>query len=127
MTTHVPFPLRLDARGRTATSTGPEYLRGLIEQVLFTRPGERVDRPEFGTGLAGLLFEPLDDDLAAVTETLVRTALHEVLAGLIQVDDVTVEAQESAVAVTVTFTPLADQGEQAATVIRLADASGGTP
>jgi phage baseplate assembly protein W len=127
MSAHVLFPLRLDERGRTATGTDPDYLRGLVEQVLFTRPGERVDRPEFGSGLAALLFEPLHDDLAAVTETVVRTSLQEALAGLIRVDDVAVDTADSAVTVTVAFTPLARPGEQVSVALRLAAASGGVP
>jgi hypothetical protein len=48
-------------RGRARAHRGPDaddHLRDLIEQVLFTAPGERVMRPDFGSGLLGLVFEP---------------------------------------------------------------------
>jgi hypothetical protein len=36
---HFGFPLRLDARGRLAAVDDDDYLRGLVEMLLFTRPG----------------------------------------------------------------------------------------
>lgn len=124
MSAHVLFPLRLDARGRTTEGDAEEYLRGLVEQVLFTRPGERAGRPRFGSGLAGLLFEPLDADLAGTVETLVRTALQEAMGDLIRIDDVAVTVEDSAVAVTISFAPLQRPGAQVSAVFRPA---GGTP
>ena len=45
------FPYQFDGRGRTAEADEAAYIRDLIEQVLFTAPGERVNRPDFGCGL----------------------------------------------------------------------------
>ncbi len=65
--THIGFPLRLDARGRAAVADRDAWIAGLIEQVLVTRPGERVNRPDFGAGLADLVFEPTDAGLRDAT------------------------------------------------------------
>ena len=52
------------------------HVQQMIELVLFTSPGERVNRPEFGCGLLQLIFGPDSEALASATEYLVQTALH---------------------------------------------------
>ena len=52
------FPYHVDGTGRSATTGAADHVRDLIEQVLFTAPGERVMRPDFGSGLLALVFEP---------------------------------------------------------------------
>jgi phage baseplate assembly protein W len=103
---HVAFPLRLDGRGRTATASDEDYLRGLIEQVLFTRPGERVNRPDFGSGVDALVFAPGGDELANATQALVHGALQRHLGDLVRVDEVEVRAVESTLEVVVAWAPL---------------------
>jgi phage baseplate assembly protein W len=48
---NVDFPLHFDPRGGTATADDDDHVRDMIEQFLFTSPGERVNRPDFGSGL----------------------------------------------------------------------------
>lgn len=69
---NVDFPYGIDARGRTAGVADDPHVRDLIEQVLWTAPGERVNRPTFGSGLFGLVFEPNGDALATATEHTVQ-------------------------------------------------------
>jgi phage baseplate assembly protein W len=101
--TQVDFPYGIDALGRTATTTDEEHVRDLIEQVLFTTPGERVNRPTFGSGLLSLVFAPASDALVSATEMTVQAALQEWLGDVIDVGDVSVERQESALDVTVAY------------------------
>jgi phage baseplate assembly protein W len=75
----------------------------MIEQVLFTSPGERVNRPTFGCGLNHLVFDPNSDELAAATQYLVHGALQQWLGDLIQVEDVLVENEDSALHVAVQY------------------------
>lgn len=105
---HVGFPLRLDARGRTARADDAAYLRGLVEHVLLTRPGERVRRPDLGSGAEALVFAPPGDELAAATRALVQGSLQRHLGELLRVDDVRVTADEATLDVTVVWTPLRD-------------------
>src|SRR5688572_2846201 len=65
------FPYQFDGRGRTADADEATWIRGLVEQVLFTSPGERVMRPDFGSGLMQLVFAPNSPELAATTQFLV--------------------------------------------------------
>lgn len=98
------FPFRVDGRGRSATTNENDHIRDLVEQVLFTAPGERVNRPTFGCGLLQLVFEPNAEPLALAIRASVTAALQQWLGDLIAVDQVTVEAQESVLRVTVAYT-----------------------
>jgi phage baseplate assembly protein W len=99
----VSFPYHFDAAGRTASADSDEHVRDLIEQVLFTSPGERVNRPTFGCGLAQLVFAPNSDELAAATQLIVQGALQQWLGDLIAVEEVLVEADDSSLRVAVQY------------------------
>ncbi|HEF4760901.1 TPA: GPW/gp25 family protein [Pseudomonas putida] len=103
MTLRLSFPYGFDGRGRTRDADEATWIRGLIEQVLFTAPGERVMRPDFGSGLCELLFAPNCHELAATAQFLVQGALQQWLADLIVVDAVTVTAVEASLTVTVKY------------------------
>lgn len=100
---NLDFPLQIDPRGRTARSNDDAHIRDLIEQVLFTSPGERVNRPGFGTGLMQLVFAPASQELATATQFLVKGALQQWLGELILVQDVVVEATDSTLEVQVVY------------------------
>ena len=106
------FPYHFDASGRTAATTAADHIRDLIEQVLFTTPGERVMRPDFGAGLLALVFEPNSSTLAATTQFLVQSGLQQHLANLIAVQAVTVENIDAALQVTVRYVVLEDASTQ---------------
>ena len=99
----IDHPIHLDVRGRTAETGSEDHIRDLIEQVLFTTPGERVNRPTFGTGLIQLVFAPNSDELATATQFLVQGALQQWLGELIQVDVVDVRADDSTLRVIVEY------------------------
>lgn len=108
-------PYHFDGRGRTATTDKPDHIRDLIEQVLFTVPGERVMQPDFGAGLLALVFEPNSTTLAATTQSLVQSGLQRHLSDLVAVKAVTVENDDAALRVTVAYTVLEDGSAQLAT------------
>jgi uncharacterized protein len=115
---NLDYPLRFDGRGRTADTGDDAHIRDLIEQVLFTAPGERVNRPTFGCGLLRLVFAPNSDELATATQLLVQGSLQQWLGGLIQVDDVQVEHVDATLAVTVRYTVRRTQQQQTALFAR---------
>lgn len=100
---NVKFPFQFDNRGRTALATYDDHIRDMIEQVLFTSPGERVNRPTFGSGLMQLVFEPNSEELVTTTQYLVQGALQQWLGDLIEVNEVAVEANDSTLKVTVQY------------------------
>jgi hypothetical protein len=103
MTTRLHFPYQFDGRGHTREADEAAWIRGLIEHVLFTAPGERVMRPDFGSGLRELVFAPNSPELAATTQFLVQGALQQFVADLIAVDGVEVEAVDSRLTITVRY------------------------
>ena len=117
------FPYHVDGTGRSAATTAADHVRDLIEQALFTAPGERVMRPEFGSGLLTLVFEPNSVQLAATVQYLAQATLQQHLSHLIAVQAVTVEPREATLTVAVDYTLLADGSAQSVRV----DAPGATP
>ena len=111
---NVDFSYQFDHRGRTAETGYEDHIRDMIEQVLFTSPGERVNRPTFGSGLLQLLFAPNSEELAGTTQFLVQGALQEWLGDLIQVETVLAESEESTLRVTVEYIIRRDQSRQTA-------------
>ena len=109
MSALLDFPYHFDGRGRTAATDRDDHIRDLIEQVLFTAPGERVMRPDFGSGLLALVFEPNSTTLAATTQMLVQGALQEHLSHLIAVQAVDVRNDDGALRVDVSYTVLLDR------------------
>jgi uncharacterized protein len=101
--TNVDYPYRIDGRGRTAATGDDEHIRDLIEQVLFTHPGERVNRPTFGSGLLDLVFAPNSDALAAASQMTVQGNLQQWLGDLIQVQEVQVEDDDAELRVVVRY------------------------
>ena len=97
------YPFHFDGRGRTAVATERDHLRDLIEQVLFTLPGERVNRDTFGSGLLQLPFAPLSDELASAAQFLVQGALQQWLGDRIAVERVSVVRDDAALVVDIQF------------------------
>lgn len=100
---YVDYPLHIDSRGRTAGAGVDDHIRDLIEQVLFTSPGERVNRPTFGSGVLQLVFAPNSDVLAAATQYTVQGALQQWLGDLILVEAVTVERLDAALLIAIQY------------------------
>jgi uncharacterized protein len=113
---NVNFPYQFDGRGRTMDPLG-DYLRQLVEQVLFTSPGERVNMPDFGSGLLQLPFAPTSMEIAAATQFTVQGALQKWLSGLIKVLSVVAASQESVLTVTVTYSPINTEVTQVQTFV----------
>lgn len=112
------YPFHIDGRGRTAETTEERHIRDLIEQVLFTAPGERVNRPTFGSGVLQLVFASNSDELAAATQALIQGALQQWLGDLIQVEAVQVENQEATLHVVVQYVVRRNQTRQVAEFTR---------
>lgn len=103
-TDYFDFPYHIDGRGRTAETDEDDHIRDLIYEVLFTNPGERVNRPDFGCGMGQLVFMPNSDALAAATQFLVQGALTRWLDNVIAVQRVEVVALDNRLTMTVVFT-----------------------
>lgn len=99
----VDFPYHFDGRERTSETSEEDHIRDLIEQILFTNPGERVNRPQFGAGVYQLLFAPISDEQVATIEFMIRGALQQYLGQRIEVQDISAEGVDSAITITIAY------------------------
>lgn len=100
---NIDFPFHLDERRRTAETDGDEHIRDMIEQLLFTNPGERVNRPDFGSGLMQLVFAPNSPELAAALQYTLQAALQQWLGDLIEMQALEVTSLDSTLTVTLQY------------------------
>jgi phage baseplate assembly protein W len=100
---NLAYPYQFSSLGRTAEAADARHVRDLIEQVLFTIPGERVMRPDFGSGVAQLVFAPNSVELASATQMLIQGSLQQWLGEVIVVQGVRVEANDAVLSITVQY------------------------
>lgn len=116
----IAYPLRVGADRRTATVDEERHVRELIEQLLFTAPGERVMRPTFGSGVMQLVFAPNSPELAATTQFLVEGALQQWLGDLIELRNVSITADDATLRVVIEYVIRATQQSRTDTFQRSA-------
>ena len=101
---NIDFPFRFDARGRTAEAANDKHIRDMIEQLLFTSPGERVNRPDFGCGLLDLVFGPNPPQLAAGLTAVITAAVQQWLGDVVDLTGLVVDAADSTLAIDISYT-----------------------
>jgi len=90
---YLTFPFSVGAGG-AAVSDRRAHVREQIEQVLFTDPGERVFRPEFGAGIRAVIFEPNGSVLAEILRKRLTDSLGEALRGEVDPKSLQVELRQ---------------------------------
>ena len=117
---NIDYPFHFDNRGRTATTSDDDHIRDMIEQFLFTNAGERVNRPDFGSGLLQMIFAPNSPELAAAVQFTVQGGLQRWLGDVIEVRAVEVTSVESTLRVEVKYLVRRTQETRVATFSRSA-------
>jgi Phage baseplate assembly protein W len=115
---NIDFPFHFDSRGRTAATDDPDHIRDMIEQLIFTNPGERVNRPDFGSGLLQMVFSPNSPELAATLQFTVQAAIQRWLGDLVEVQNLEVLASDSTLTVDLKYVIRRTQEQQEVTLIR---------
>lgn len=117
--TDIDFPFGFDGQGRTAPPASyDEHVRDMLERILFTAPGERVNRPDFGSGLLQLLFAPNSVELAATVQYTTQAAVQRWLGDVVELLDLQVQADDSALRVDVAYAVAATGEQSVATFVR---------
>jgi len=114
----IEFPFKIAGDGRTAAADEDRHIRDLIEQVIFTTPGERVNRPTLGSGLMQLVFAGNSPELAQATEYLLRSTLQQYLGDRIDILELKASAEESVLRVTVVYSVKKTQERRVATFVQ---------
>lgn len=100
---NLDYPFAFDASGRTATTGDDDHLRDMLEQLLFTDPGERVNRPDFGTGLRQLVFAPNGGELATAVKFTIQSAIQRQLGDLIELRSLETTSEDSTLTVVIRY------------------------
>ena len=100
---NIDYPFHFDGRGHTATTSDDDHIRDMIEQLLFTHPGERVNRPDYGSGLMQLVYAPNSPELAATLEFALQAALQRWLSDLIELQELEVRSEDATLRVVVQY------------------------
>jgi phage baseplate assembly protein W len=100
---NIDFPFHFDEKGRTAATGDADHVRDMIEQLLFTNPGERVNRPDFGSGLMQMVFSPNSPELAAALQFTLQAALDRWLGDIVEVRRLEVTSQDAKLTIVLTY------------------------
>src|SRR5262245_40526302 len=114
----IDFPFHFDSRGRTASTSERDHVRDMIEQLIFTSPGERVNRPDFGSGLLQLVWAPNSPELAATVQFTLHAAIQRWLSDVIEVQDLEVTATDSTLSLDMTYVIRRTNERQTVTLTR---------
>jgi len=115
---NIDFSFHFDGRGRTALTDESDHIRDMIEELIFTNPGERVNRPDFGSGLLQLVFAPNSPELAATVQFTLQAAVQRWLGDVIELRDLNVRADDSTLTIDMKYLIRRTQVEQTSTFER---------
>lgn len=96
---NVDYPFHYGGRGLTATTDQDAHIRDMLEQLIFTNPGERVNRPDFGSGVLQLIFAPNSPELAAGLQFTLKAAVQRWLGDLVTIQELEVVSLDSTLTV----------------------------
>lgn len=100
---NIAYPWQFDSRGRTAQTNGDTHVRDMLEQLLFTNPGERVNRPDFGSGIQQLVFAPTSPEIAAALQFTLKAAVQRWLGDVLDLQGLDVTSEESTLSIIVRY------------------------
>jgi len=112
---NIDFPFHFDKRGRTATTDDGDHIRDMIEEFLFTNPGERVNRPDYGSGLLQMVFAPNSPEIASALQFTIQAGLQRWLGDVIVAQKVEVTSEDSTLRVLVQYVVRSTNQTQSAT------------
>lgn len=100
---NIDFPLHFDGRGRAALTNDDDYIRDMLEQLIFTSPGERVNRPDFGSGILQLIFAPNSPELAATLQFTLQAAIQRWLGDVLGLKNLDVRSVDSTLTIDIQY------------------------
>jgi phage baseplate assembly protein W len=115
---NIDFPFHFDGRGRTATTDDDDHIRDMIEEFLFTNPGERVNRPDFGSGLLQMVFAPNSPEIASALQLTIQAGLQRWLGDVVLVQKVEVTSEEATLRIEIVYLVRRTQQQQTAQFTR---------
>jgi uncharacterized protein len=115
---NIDFPFHIDSRGRTATADDDEHICDMLEQLIFTSPGERVNRPDFGSGVLQLIFAPNSPELAAALQFTLQAAIQRWLGDIVELQALDVRSVDSTLTIDLKYIVRRTNQTRAASFVR---------
>lgn len=115
---NIDYPFHFDSRGRTALADTNKHIQDMLEQLLFTNPGERVNRPDFGSGIQQLIFAPTSPELASALQFTLKAAIQRWLGDVVQVQELDVTSEDSTLIIFIQYIVRRTNQQQQATFTR---------
>lgn len=100
----IDFPFHVDKQtANVACASYARHVRQMVEQLLFTTPGERVNRPQFGCGVLDLVFAPDDGETATVNSALIQASIERWLGTRIKLITLDLQAEDAGLTITIEY------------------------
>lgn len=115
---NIAHPFHLGADGRTARANDDDHIRQMIEQILFTNRGERVNRPNFGSGLLQMIFAPNSPEVATALQFSLQADLQQWLGDLIEMQSLEVTCVDSSLLINISYLVRRTNEQQTAQFVR---------
>ena len=115
---NIDYPFHFDSRGRTALADPNKHIQDMLEELLFTNPGERVNRPDFGSGIQQLIFAPTSPEVASALQFTLKAAIQNWLGDLVQVQTLEVTSDDSTLDIVIQYIVRRTNEQQQATFSR---------
>ena len=115
---NIDYPFHIDGCGRSAVTGDDDHIRDMLEQLIFTSPGERVNRPDFGSGILQLIFAPNSPELAAALQHTLQAAIQRWLGDVIGLQALEVQSVDSKLTIDVKYMVRRTQQSQTASFTR---------
>ncbi len=105
------YPFVIDKGfGKLAEETDYDrHVVQMIKQVLFTNPGERINRPDFGCGIRRMVFAPNSDVSANLSQVIINQSLEKWLGTVMEVNEVQVKSMEERLEIKIVYLVRATQ------------------
>lgn len=103
--TSIRYPIAINA-GLGRLQEEPDFavhVDQMIRQVLFTSPGDRINRPDFGCGVKRLVFAPNSEVSASLAQVAIFESLKRWLEPVITVNDVKVKAANEVLEIRIVY------------------------
>jgi len=100
---NIDYPFHFDSLGRSATTDDTTHIEEMLKQLLLTNPGERVNRPDFGSGLQQLVFAPNSPELAAALQFTLQAAIQRWLGDLVDLQGLSVISEDSTLTIFISY------------------------
>jgi len=118
---NIDYPFHFDQLGHTASTDYDDHIRDMIEQFLLTSAGERVNRPDFGSGLLQMVFAPNSPELAATLQFSAQAGLQQSLGDVIEIRNLEVTSEDATLRVELEYMVLRTRQIQNLSLQRSAD------